>query len=102
MEMTGPVETTLKLTPLLGKPPTSKDTFPLVAPLGTATVMLDGPQILGVAGVPWKLTCPVAEPKFVPVILTDVPTMPEDGERLVIMGSGALPHAGRTSTVLRS
>jgi hypothetical protein len=39
--------------------------------------------------VPLNLTVlvPWVEPKFVPVIVTDAPTAPEVGERLVILGA---------------
>ena len=41
-----------------------------------------------VAAVPLNLTVlvPCVEPKFVPVIVTDVPTAPEVGDRLVMLG----------------
>jgi len=101
--MLGP-ETTVKVAPLLGTLETVTTTLPVFAPVGTGATILVPLQLVGVAVVPLNFTVlvPCVAPKFVPVIVTDVPTMPEDGERLVIMGSGALPHAGRTSTVLRS
>ena len=42
------VVVTVKPTPLLATPPTVTTTFPLVAPLGTGTVMLVALQALGV------------------------------------------------------
>jgi hypothetical protein len=65
-------------------------TFPVVAPLGTGTTIEVALQLVGVAVVPLNLTVlvPWVEPKFVPVIVTDVPTTPEVGERLVIEGVG--------------
>jgi hypothetical protein len=63
-------------------------TFPVVAPLGTGTTIEVALQLVGIAVVPLNLTVlvPWVEPKFVPVIVTDVPTTPEVGERLVIEG----------------
>jgi hypothetical protein len=58
---TGPVVTdrlvmlggtvTVNATPLLASPPTVTTMFPVVAPLGTATVMLVALQFVGVADV---------------------------------------------------
>jgi hypothetical protein len=47
-------------------------------------------QLVGVAAVPLNITVlvPCVEPKFVPVIVTDVPTAPELTERLVMLGVG--------------
>jgi hypothetical protein len=50
--MLGTGTTTLKLTPLLGAPPTVTTTFPVVAPVGTGTTMLVALQLVGVAAVP--------------------------------------------------
>jgi hypothetical protein len=48
---------TVKLTPPLATPPTVTTTFPVVAPLGTFTVMLVAPQLLAVpALVPLNVT----------------------------------------------
>src|SRR5579864_4924046 len=79
---------TVKLTPLLATPPTVTTTFPVVAPLGTGATMLVALQLVGVAAVPLNLTvlAPCVEPKFAPVIVTEVPTAPELGERLVMLG----------------
>jgi hypothetical protein len=70
---------TVKFTPLLATPPTVTTTFPVVAPLGTATVMLVALQLDGDPGVPLNVTVlvPWLAPKFVPVIVMDVPTAPE-------------------------
>jgi hypothetical protein len=60
-------------------------------------------QIVGVVGVPLNFTVPVAVPKFPPAIVTDVPTTPEVGKRLVILGAAttvnALPLLARPPTV---
>src|SRR5947209_18848556 len=49
-------------------------------------------QSVGVAVAPLKLTVlvPCVVPKFVPVIVTAVPTGPEVGERLVMLGGGGV------------
>jgi hypothetical protein len=45
-------------------------------------------QLVGVAVVPLKLTVllPCVPPKLVPAIVTDVPTGPNAGDRLVMLG----------------
>jgi hypothetical protein len=50
--------------------------------------MLVALQLVGVATVPLNVTVlvPCVAPKLVPVIVTDVPTIPEFGLRLVILG----------------
>jgi len=48
--------TTVKLTPLLGKPPTVTTTLPDVAPAGTGTAMLVALQLVGDAAVPLNVT----------------------------------------------
>jgi len=82
---------TLKLAPLLTKPLTVTTTFPLAAPPGTGTTICVLLQLVGVAEVPLKLTvlAPCVAPKFVPVIVTDVPTGPDVGDRLLIIGGTA-------------
>src|SRR2546426_8772843 len=82
---------TVKLTPLLATPPTVTTTLPVAAPVGTGAVMLDAVQLVGVAAVPLNLTVlvPWVEPKFVPVIVTEVPTEPEAGFKLVMLGGSA-------------
>jgi len=63
--------------------------LPVVAPLGTGTTMLVADQLVGVAAVPLKVTVlvPQVAPKFVPLIVTDVPTGPLAGDRLVRLGA---------------
>jgi hypothetical protein len=80
---------TAKLTPLLARPPTVTITLPVVAPAGTGATMLVPLQLVGVATVPLKLTVlvPCAVPKFAPVIVTEVPTKPDVGDRLAILGA---------------
>jgi hypothetical protein len=81
----------VKFTLLLDTPPTVTTTFPVVAPLGTGTVILVPVQLVGVAATPLNVTVlvPCVDPKFVPAIVTDVPTSPKVGFRLVMLG--ALP-----------
>jgi hypothetical protein len=78
----------VKLTALLARPATVTTTLPLVAPLGTGARMLVVLQLVGVALVPLKLIVlvPCVDPKLVPVMVTEVPTGPEVGDRLVMLG----------------
>ena len=80
--------TTVKLTALLACPPTVTTTFPVVAPLGTGTAMLVALQLVGVAVVPLNFTVllPCVGPNVVPLIVTEAPTAPDVGERLLIWG----------------
>jgi hypothetical protein len=87
---------TEKLTPLLAAPPTVTTTFPVIAPVGTGTTMLVALQFVGDAIVPLKVTVlvvPCVVPKFVPVIVTDVPTTPDVGFRFVMLGPITAPLA---------
>src|SRR5438105_11769903 len=84
--MAGAEEVTVKFTPLLATPPTVTTTLPVVAPLGTDATMLVALQLVVVAVVPLKVTAPVV-PKLAPVMVTAVPTGPEIGFRLVIVGA---------------
>ena len=84
------VGVTVKVTALLGIPRAVTSTAPVVAPVGTGTVMLVSLQLVGIAGVTLNVTLldPWEAPKFVPVIVTRVPTGPELELRLVIVGTG--------------
>jgi hypothetical protein len=78
--MLGPAPVpTVKFTPLLAIPFTVTTTFPVVAPVGTGTVMLVALQLEGDPVVPLNVTVlvPWLVPKFVPVIVMEVPTAPE-------------------------
>src|SRR5437588_756798 len=88
--MTGVVGPTVKLTPLLGTPPTLTTTFPVVAPAGIVVVMRSVCQNVDTAGVLLNVTelDPCATPKFVPEIVTEVPTTPEFGDTAEIFGTG--------------
>ena len=89
------VSNTVNATPLLATPETVTTTFPVVAPLGTGTTMLVAFQLVGVPSVPLNVTVlePCAVPKFVPVIVTEVPTVPDAGLRLEILGVGSTVNA---------
>lgn len=80
--------TTANAAPVLAFPPTVTTTLPLVAPLGTGTVMAASVQLVGVANAPLKVTVlvPWVVPKPEPPTLMEVPTVPEDGVRLLIFG----------------
>src|SRR6266404_4301995 len=84
---------TTKFIPLLATPPTVTTTFPGVAPAGTGATMLVAPQLAGVAVTPLNFTVlvPGVVPKFAPLIVTDVPTTPDAGFRLVILGDEPPP-----------
>src|SRR5438270_166143 len=82
--------TTVKGEPLLDCPPTVTTTSPVVAPVGTVTVMLVALHAVAVpAEVPLKVTVlvPCVAPKFVPVMMIDTPTAPEVWLKLVIVGA---------------
>ena len=83
---------TVKLTPLLAWPPTVTTTFPVVAPVGTGATMLVALQLAGVAAVPLKVKVlvPCVVPKFAPLMVTEVPTGPDVGDKLVILGAGTV------------
>src|SRR5260370_18842825 len=83
---------TVKLTPLLATPPTVTTTFPVVAPAGTGATMLVALQLVGVAVVPLNVTVfvPCVAPKFAPAIVTEAPTNPDVGFKLVMLRPGAV------------
>jgi hypothetical protein len=74
--------------PLLAMPPTVTTTFPVAAPAGTGTLMLEDDQFVGDAAMPLNVTVlvPHVDPKFAPAIATIVPAAPLDGDRLAIEG----------------
>ncbi len=84
--------TTVKDTPLLFTPLTVTTTFPVVAPVGTVTMMDEAPQLaILVAAVPLNLTVlvPCVEPKPEPVTVTEAPTAPDVIDRLVMLGAAS-------------
>jgi hypothetical protein len=80
------VDDTVKFTPLVATPPTVTSTLPVVAPVGTDVAMLVALQVVTVAAVPLNVTVlvPCEDPKFVPVIVTGVPTGPDVVDSLVM------------------
>ena len=85
---------TVKLVPELATPPTVTTTLPVVV-VGTTAVMLVALQLVTVAPIPLKVTVLVNcdAPKFVPVMVTEVPIWAEEGFRLVIDGVGVTVKA---------
>jgi len=97
-----PGAATVKPMLLLATPPTVTTTFPVVAPTGTGATMLDALQLVGVATVPLNVTVllPCVDPKLVPVTVTAVPTGPELGLTLVMLGGAPAPLlAPRKATI---
>ena len=92
---------TVKDTGLLAAPATVTTTFPVVAPLGTRATMLVAVQLVGVAAVPLNFTVlePCEVPKFIPVIVTEVPTGPEAGDKLVMFGEVAAAEVATWSVI---
>src|SRR3989475_6543141 len=90
--MLGAGTVTVKLTPLLATLPTVTTTFPVVAPAGTGATMLVALQLVGAVVVPLNVTVlvPCVAPKFAPAIVTDAPTNPEVGFKLVMLGAGTV------------
>jgi len=90
---------TVKFAPLLAWPPMFTTTLPVVAPIGTSTVMLVALQPFAIpAGVPLNVTvlAPCAAPKFAPAMVTLVPTVPKTGLRLVMLAA-ARPRKGHST-----
>jgi hypothetical protein len=62
------------------------ETGPVVAPAGTAARMLvEDVHVVLVAGIPLKETVPLV-PKLVPVSVTCVPTVADEGEMVLMYG----------------
>ena len=78
--------TTVNPTRLLPLPLTVTATLPVEAPVGTFVAIEVSDQLVVLAAVPLKVTVPAVEPKLLPVMMTEAPTAPEFGERLVILG----------------
>jgi hypothetical protein len=80
---------TTKLTPLLATPFTVTTTFPVVAPDGTVTTICVSFHVVTgtLALLSVTVLVPCVAPKLVPIIVTDVPTAPEVGERLMMVGA---------------
>lgn len=82
---------TVNATPLLLRPPEPSTTGPVVAPMGTGTIMLPSLQLNGVATVPlnWMVLVPCGIPKPEPVTVTLEFAGPLVGEMLVMLGGGS-------------
>jgi hypothetical protein len=90
--MFGPgIEVTVNVMALLATPPTVTTTAPVVAPVGTGTVMLVSLQLVAVPAVPLNVTVLDAcvAPNLLPMIVTGVPTGPDETLRPEMYG--ALP-----------
>src|SRR5436189_3061363 len=87
---------TVNGTALLVRPPTVTTTFPVVAPVGTGTVMLVALQAVGVASVPLNaiVLVPFVAPKLAPAIVTGVPAGADVGVKLVMLGAGVVTVKG--------
>ncbi|SRR6266436_2604499 len=85
---------TVNVTPLLEVPDTVTTTDPVVAPAGTGVTMLVSLQLEGTAVTPLNLTVllPWLAPKPDPAIVTEAPTGPLVGVRLLMVGPR--PNAG--------
>jgi hypothetical protein len=79
----------VNVTPLLARPATVTTTGPVVAPVGTGTTIEVAPQLVGVAATPLNVTVlvPCVAPKFVPLIVTEVPTGPDVGDSPLMLGA---------------
>ena len=76
-------------TPFEITPPTVTTTAPVVAPAGTGTLIDALPHVVGIAVVPLNVTelPPWLVPKFSPVTVTEVPTGPMFGDKVVMVGA---------------
>jgi hypothetical protein len=83
---------TQKVSPLLAIPLTVTTTCPVVAPLGTGTVIEPPAHFVGVAVIPLNVTVLVfcLAAKLFPLIVTGVPTVPWSGVRVLITGAGTV------------
>jgi hypothetical protein len=83
---------TVKLTPLLATPPTVTTTLPVVALAGTGTEMLVALQLVGTVTMPLNVTVlvPCVAPKLAPATVTAVPTGPDVGFKLAMLGVGTV------------
>lgn len=91
LEIVG-VGRTVNDTPPVATPLAVTTALPVVAPVGTSTTIEVLAQLVtDVTAAPLNVTPPVpcVEPKFVPVRVTDEPTAPDVGERLVSVGVGS-------------
>jgi hypothetical protein len=97
--------TTVNEEPLLATPLTVTTTLPVVAAVGTVATIDVAPQLaIVVAVVPlnFNVLVPCVVPKFVPVIVTDAPTAPVVGDRLVMLGAANDALADATHKTMRA
>ncbi len=81
-------QVTLNFSALVAVPPAVVTSmYPSWAPLGTFTLIDESESDLIFAVTPSMVT-EVAPAKFVPVMVTTVPTAPDFGEKLVMVGAG--------------
>jgi hypothetical protein len=87
------VASTLKLLPLLATLETVTTTLPVVVPVGTVVTILVAlqqvPQTVAVLPLNFIVLVPWLDPKLVPVMVTEAPTAPDAGLRVVIAGAVA-------------
>jgi hypothetical protein len=88
-------DVSVNVMPLLCRLLTTTTTGPVPALAGTGTTMVVAFQLVGVATAPLNNTAlvPWLEPKLVPVIVTEVPGVPEVVERLVMLGANTTVNA---------
>src|SRR5213594_88589 len=82
---------TVNDTPALATPLAVTTTLPVVAPAGTGATIEVALQLAGVATVPLNVTAlvPWVEPKLPPAMVTDAPTAPELGDKLLMLGTAS-------------
>jgi hypothetical protein len=83
-----PLVTAVKVAPLLACPLTVTVTGPVVTPPGAVATMDVALQLVTEAGKPLNRTTlvPCVAPKFWPVMVTAEPAVPEEGDKLVMLG----------------
>jgi len=77
---------TVKVEPLLGPLFTVTTTGPVIDPAGTGAFIVPEAQLIVVAASPLKVSVSALDPKFDPLTVTMMPTGPEVGERLLMVG----------------
>ena len=89
LPITGAGPPTVNSIPLLACPLTVTTTGPVAAPTGTGALILVSLQLTGAALTPLNVTLlsPWETPKCEPLIFTTVPTAPEPGFSLLIVGA---------------
>src|SRR5438132_8268554 len=81
----------VNVAPALATPLAVTTTLPVVAPAGTGATIEVALQLAGVATVPLNVTAlvPWVEPKLPPAMVTDAPTAPELGDKLLMLGTAS-------------